>query len=79
MKGRQTSGGAKMLKGGLHCHTTRSDGAGDPGDVMRLHAKNGCGFPALTQKEKGHECQREYKTVSTGPGEHFLRAYVEVR
>lgn len=41
-------GGGKMLKGGLHCHTTRSDGQGDPADVIRLHYQNGYDFLALT-------------------------------
>jgi hypothetical protein len=27
----------KMLKGALHCHTTRSDGDGEPAEVIRLH------------------------------------------
>ena len=40
--------GNKMLKGGLHCHTTRSDGAMDPGDCIRLHAENGYDFLSLT-------------------------------
>ncbi|MBQ9544232.1 MAG: CehA/McbA family metallohydrolase [Clostridia bacterium] len=39
---------SKMLKGGLHCHTTRSDGSGDPAEVIRLHSKNGYDFLALT-------------------------------
>ena len=38
----------EMLKGALHCHTTRSDGAGAPGDVIRLHAENGYAFMAIT-------------------------------
>ena len=38
----------KHLKGGLHCHTTRSDGAGDPADVIRLHKQNGYDFLAIT-------------------------------
>ena len=42
------AGEEKMLKGGLHCHTTRSDGAGDPADVIRLHHENGYDFLALT-------------------------------
>lgn len=41
-------GEARLLKGGLHCHTTRSDGKGDPAEVIRLHAKNGYDFLALT-------------------------------
>ncbi len=40
--------GNKMLKGGLHCHTTRSDGRGEPDEVIRLHEKNGYDFLALT-------------------------------
>lgn len=40
--------GNKMLKGALHCHTTRSDGSGTPEDVTRLHVQNGYDFLALT-------------------------------
>ena len=32
---------SKMLKGGLHCHTTRSDGSCTPEEVMHLHKENG--------------------------------------
>lgn len=42
----------KMLKGGLHCHTTRSDGHLDPADVIRLHAENGYDFLAITDHRK---------------------------
>ncbi len=38
----------KMLKGALHCHTTRSDGRGEPAEVIRLHKENGYDFMALT-------------------------------
>lgn len=38
----------QMLKGGLHCHTTRSDGDGTPEEVIRLHKENGYDFLALT-------------------------------
>lgn len=38
----------KMLKGGLHCHTTRSDGLGTPEEVIRYHYQNGYDFLALT-------------------------------
>ena len=38
----------KMLKGGLHCHTTRSDGKLSPEDTMRLHKENGYDFLAIT-------------------------------
>ena len=37
-----------MLKGGLHCHTTRSDGVGTPEEVIRLHKENNYDFLALT-------------------------------
>ncbi len=37
-----------MYKGGLHCHTTRSDGHGTPKEVIRLYKKNGYDFLALT-------------------------------
>ena len=40
--------GNAMLKGGLHCHTTRSDGDGAPEDVIRLYAAHGYDFLALT-------------------------------
>jgi len=42
------AGSEKMLKGGLHCHTTRSDGAVAPDEVIRLHYENGYDFLALT-------------------------------
>jgi len=38
----------KMLKGALHCHSTRSDGVGSPDEVIRLHAAHGYDFMALT-------------------------------
>ena len=41
-----------MLKGALHCHTTRSDGQGEPGDVIRLHKQNGYDFMALTDHRR---------------------------
>lgn len=37
-----------MLKGGLHCHTTRSDGDGTPEEVIRLHKEHNYDFLALT-------------------------------
>ena len=39
---------APMYKGGLHCHTTRSDGRGTPEEVIRLHKEHGYDFLALT-------------------------------
>lgn len=37
-----------LLKGGLHCHTTRSDGKGTPEEVIAMHAQHGYDFLALT-------------------------------
>ena len=53
-------GSLKMLKGGLHCHTTRSDGKGTPEETMRLHAENGYDFLALTD-------HRIYNRVNFAP------------
>ncbi len=38
----------KFLKGGLHCHTTRSDGEGTPEEVIRYHHDHGYDFLAIT-------------------------------
>ena len=42
----------KMLKGGLHCHTTRSDGKMTPEDTMKQYKENGFDFLAITD----HRC-----------------------
>jgi len=41
-------GSGKMLKGNLHCHTTRSDGKGRPDAVIRQYGHMGYDFLALT-------------------------------
>lgn len=46
------TGKGKMLKGGLHCHTTRSDGRMNPDEVIRLHYENGYDFLAITDHRK---------------------------
>lgn len=38
----------KMLKGALHCHSTRSDGAVAPDEVLRIYKENGYDFISLT-------------------------------
>ncbi len=40
--------GGALLKGALHCHTTRSDGRGTPEEVIAKHGANGYDFMALT-------------------------------
>ena len=42
----------QFLKGGLHCHTTRSDGQGTPEEVIRMHVEHGYDFLALTDHRK---------------------------
>lgn len=42
----------RMLRGGLHCHTTRSDGKGDPTEVMRIYASRGYDFLAITDHRR---------------------------
>lgn len=42
------AGAGRLLKGALHCHTTRSDGKGAPDEVIRLHKANGYDFLAIT-------------------------------
>ena len=42
----------KMLKGGLHCHTTRSDGRLSPEETMQLHKENGYDFLAITDHRR---------------------------
>lgn len=42
------TGNERMLKVGLHVHTTRSDGEGTPEQVMRRYAENGYDYLALT-------------------------------
>jgi len=41
-------GNRSLLKGGLHCHTTRSDGAVAPDEVIRMHVRNDYDFLAIT-------------------------------
>ena len=46
------SGNERMLKCGLHCHTTRSDGKGDPAEVMGIYAKKGFDYLAITDHRR---------------------------
>jgi len=49
MRRQQAFGGReKMLKGALHCHSTRSDGRNTPEEVIRAHYTLGYDFIALT-------------------------------
>ncbi len=40
--------GKKMLKGALHCHTTRSDGDFSPEELLRIYYEHGYDFVAIT-------------------------------
>ena len=46
------TGEHRMLKGALHCHTTRSDGKDDPAEVVKYHHQQGYDFMAVTD----HRC-----------------------
>lgn len=52
MKQQAFVGKEKMLKGGLHCHTTRSDGRCTPEELIRCYYKNGYDFLAITDHRK---------------------------
>ena len=52
--------GHRMLKGNLHAHSTRSDGALAPEDVLRAYAERGYDFLALTD-------HRRYNYVNYAP------------
>lgn len=61
MKQQQAFAGTeKMLKGMLHCHTTRSDGADAPDKVIRYYHENGYDFLAITD-------HRNYNYVNHAP------------
>ncbi len=49
----------KMLKGALHCHTTRSDGKLTPEEVTRLHKEHGYDFLAITD-----HCRYNFKSYA---------------
>lgn len=65
-------GSSKMLKGGLHCHTTRSDGKGTPEEVIRMHEENGYDFLALTDHRfYNYENFAQGSAITIIPGMEF--------
>ena len=67
----------KMLKGGLHCHTTRSDGDGTPEEVIRLHKENGYDFLAITDhKNYNFKNFAEDVDITIIPGMEFDNTFV---
>lgn len=46
-----TNSSKKFLKGGLHCHTTRSDGKLTPEETLRYAASQGYDFQAITDHQ----------------------------
>ena len=67
----------KMLKGALHCHTTRSDGKGDPADVIRLHKENNYDFMALTDHRRYNRINyAEDVDITIIPGMEFDNTFV---
>ena len=68
-------GEGRFLKGGLHCHTTRSDGKGDPAEVIRLHKQNGYDFLAITDHRKyNYENYAPETDITILPGMEFDNA-----
>lgn len=66
-----------MLKGGLHCHTTRSDGEGDPAEVIRLHKRNNYDFLALTDHRiYNYKNFAEDTDITIIPGMEFDNTFV---
>ncbi len=66
-----------MLKGGLHCHTTRSDGKGNPDEVIRLHNENGYDFLALTDhKIYNYKNFAENVDITIIPGTEYDNTFV---
>lgn len=66
-----------MLKGGLHCHTTRSDGDGEPAEVIRLHKENGYDFLALTDHRiYNYKNFAENVDITIIPGMEFDNTFV---
>jgi hypothetical protein len=59
------AGGGPLLKGNLHCHTTRSDAISSPETVMRQYAAMGYDFLALTD-------HRIYNYASYAPDTDLL-------
>ena len=67
----------KMLKGGLHCHTTRSDGQGEPDEVIRLHKENDYDFLALTDhKLYNYKNFAEDVDITIIPGTEYDNTFV---
>ena len=67
----------KMLKGGLHCHTTRSDGKGSPDEVIGLHKENGYDFLALTDhKIYNYKNFAENVDITIIPGTEYDNTFV---
>lgn len=65
-------GNNRLLKGGLHCHTTRSDGRGTPEEVVKYHAANGYDFLAITDHRKYNRIEYASDTgVTIIPGMEF--------
>lgn len=66
-----------MLKGALHCHTTRSDGDGEPDEVIRLHKENNYDFIALTDHRiYNYKNFAEEVEITIIPGMEFDNTFV---
>ena len=59
------TGENKLLKGGIHCHTTRSDGPVSAEETIRIHAQQNYDFLAITD-------HRKYNFENTAPDTDVL-------
>jgi len=62
------SGGGKWFKGSLHCHTTNSDGAFSPTEVLRMYRENGYDFVAITDHGKITKVAQKSEAMLPIPG-----------
>ena len=69
----------KMLKGGLHCHTTRSDGRLSPEDTIRLHVESGYDFLALTDHRKYNYANFGDQPITIIPGMEMDRNFADAK
>ena len=65
-----TSAG-EWYKGCLHCHTTNSDGALSPSEVLRLYKGNGYHFVSITDHGKITQLTQEPEGILFIPGEEM--------
>ncbi|MBO2516623.1 MAG: hypothetical protein CW338_04985 [Clostridiales bacterium] len=69
----------KMLKGALHCHTTRSDGKSTPEEVIAQHAAAGYDFLAITDHRNYNYSDFGDHSITIIPGMEQDRNFISER